>query len=172
MNNVNTENQRTIAVVVDNEVGVLARVVGLFSGRGYNIDSLTVSEVDCRKRLSRITIVARGTDMVLEQIKAQLGRLVPVYKVKDMTIECEQAVERELGLIKMVCEGEKRVEALRVAEIFKARILDITNNSFICEVAGDSDKINAFIKLMEPMGLVDVSRTGVVAMSRGDNPII
>ncbi|MCP4395448.1 MAG: acetolactate synthase small subunit [Alphaproteobacteria bacterium] len=170
MNCDNTEKTRTIAVIVDNEVGVLARVVGLFAGRGYNIDSLTVSEVDCRKHLSRITIVAIGTDMVLEQIKAQLGRLIPVHKVKDMTLDCV-SVERELALFKMVCEGEQRVEALRMAEIFKAKVQDATYRSFIFELTGDTNKINAFVKLMEPLGLVDVSRTGVVAIARGDRPI-
>jgi acetolactate synthase-1/3 small subunit len=159
----------TIAVVVDNEAGVLARVIGLFSGRGYNIDSLTVAEVDVADHLSRITVVTSGTPMIIEQIKAQLSRLVPVHKVTDLTIEGPH-VERELALIKVTGSGEKRVESLRIADIFRARVVDSTNDSFVFEMTGAPSKIYAFINLMVPLGLVDVSRTGVVAISRGSEP--
>ena len=156
----------TIGVLVDNEAGVLARVIGLFSGRGYNIDSLTVAEVDPETSQSRITIVTSGTPAVIEQIKAQLDRLVPVHKVSDLTVEGPH-VERELALIKVAGRGEKRVESLRIADIFRARVVDSTNESFVFEMTGTSAKLNAFINLMAPLGLVDVSRTGVVAIARG-----
>jgi acetolactate synthase-1/3 small subunit len=158
--------KHTIGLFVDNEAGVLARVIGLFSGRGYNIESLTVAEVDAEKGLSRITVVTSGTPMVIEQIKAQLGRLVPVHKVSDLTTE-GPAVERELALIKVESSGEQRVESLRIADIFRARVVDSTSHSFVFEMTGSTDKLNAFISLMIPLGLVDVSRTGVVAISRG-----
>ncbi|MFQ5785297.1 MAG: acetolactate synthase small subunit [Alphaproteobacteria bacterium] len=160
----------TIAVLVDNEAGVLARVIGLFSGRGYNIDSLTVAEVDAAATLSRITIATSGPPMVIEQIKAQLERLVPVHKVSDLTIN-GPCVERELALIKVAGSGDKRVESLRIADIFRARVVDSTNESFVFEMTGTTDKLNAFINLMMPLGLVDVSRTGIVAISRGANPL-
>ncbi len=156
----------TIAVLVDNEAGVLARVIGLFSGRGYNIESLTVAEVDPAERLSRITLVTSGTPMVIEQIKAQLGRLVPVHKVRDLTVE-GPSVARELALVKVVGTGEKRVESLRIADIFRANVVDSTNESFVFEIVGKTEKLDAFIGLMEPLGLVDVSRTGVAAIARG-----
>ena len=158
--------RHTIAVLVDNEPGILARVVGLFSGRGYNIESLTVAEVDQENNLSRITIVTSGTTMIIEQIKAQLSRLVPVRVVHDLTEE-GPAVERELVLIKMAGTGEKRIESLRLADIFRARVVDSTIESFVFEITGSAEKLNAFINLMKPLGLVDVSRTGVVAISRG-----
>jgi acetolactate synthase-1/3 small subunit len=160
----------TIAILVDNEPGVLARVVGLFSGRGYNIDSLTVSQVDEEHGRSRITIVTAGTEMIIEQIQAQLRRLVPVHRVSDLIAEGPH-VERELALVKVAGAGEKRVEALRIADIFRARVVDSTIESFVFEITGASDKIDAFIQLMQPLGLVDVSRTGVVAISRGPKPI-
>jgi acetolactate synthase-1/3 small subunit len=165
-----TIEQHTMAVLVDNEAGVLARVIGLFSGRGYNIDSLTVAEVDAEAHLSRITIVTSGTPMVIEQIKAQLERLVPVHRVRDLTVEL-RAVEREMALVKVHSTGEKRVEALRIADIFRARVVDSTNESFVFEITGAVDKIDAFIELMVPLGLVDVSRTGVVAIARGPDPL-
>ena len=164
------ENAHTIAVLVDNEPGVLARVIGLFSGRGYNIESLTVAETDIEQNLSRITVVTTGTPMVIEQIKAQLGRLVPVHNVKDLTLH-GQSVERELALIKVGGTGEKRVESLRIADIFRARVLDSTNESFIFEIVGKSAKLDAFINLMRPLGLIDVSRTGVAAIARGPRPL-
>ena len=160
------EQRHTIAVLVDNEPGVLARVIGLFSGRGYNIDSLTVAEVDAARTLSRITVVTSGSPMVIEQIKAQLARLVPVHKVSDLTQE-GPAVERELALIKVAGSGEPRVESLRIADVFRARVVDSTNRSFVFEMTGSTAKIDAFINLMRPLGLVDISRTGVVAISRG-----
>ncbi len=156
----------TLAVLVDNEPGVLARVIGLFSGRGYNIESLTVAEVDEQNRLSRITIVTSGTLQVIEQIKAQLERLVPVRRVGDLTVEGPH-LERELALIKVASTGEKRVESLRIADIFRARVVDSTADSFVFEMTGSTDKLNAFIGLMAPLGLVDVSRTGVVGIARG-----
>jgi acetolactate synthase-1/3 small subunit len=162
--------EHTISVLVDNEAGVLARVVGLFSGRGYNIESLTVAEVDPENALSRITIVTSGTPMIIEQIKAQLERLVPVHKVNDLTLEGPH-VARELAMVKVVGSGEKRVESLRIADIFRARAVDSTNKSFVFEIVGDTGKVNAFIKLMEKLGLTEVSRTGVVAIARGTKGI-
>jgi acetolactate synthase-1/3 small subunit len=159
--------RHTIAVLVDNEPGILARVVGLFSGRGYNIESLVVAETDAKQHLSRITIVTSGTPMVIEQIKAQLDRLVPVHKVSDLTIG-GPSVERELALVKVASAGDKRVESLRIADIFRARVIDSTTQSFVFELTGSTEKLNAFINLMEPLGLVEVSRTGVVAIARGD----
>ncbi|BBK32492.1 acetolactate synthase small subunit [Stella humosa] len=158
--------RHTIAVLVDNEPGVLARVIGLFSGRGYNIESLTVAEVDPEVHLSRITVVTSGTPMIIEQIKAQLHRLVPVHAVRDLTLE-GKSVERELALIKVVGTGEKRIESLRLADIFRARVIDSTTESFVFEMTGSTEKLDAFIGLMRPLGLIDVSRTGVVAISRG-----
>ncbi len=165
-----TVERHTIAVLVDNEAGVLARVIGLFSGRGYNIESLTVAEVNTREQLSRITIVTTGTKMIVEQIKNQLRRLVPVHKISDLTLEGAH-VSRELALVKVSGVGEKRVEALRIADIFRANVIDATNESFVFEVVGATDKVDAFVKLMDPLGLVDVSRTGVVAIARGPNPL-
>jgi acetolactate synthase-1/3 small subunit len=162
--------RHTIAVLVDNEPGVLARVIGLFSGRGYNIESLTVAEVNAAESLSRITVVTSGTPMVIEQIKAQLGRLVPVHKVSDLTVAGPH-VERELALVKVRGSGERRVEALRIADIFRARALDSTAESFVFEIVGDAGKLDAFIALMSGLGLVDVSRTGVVAIARGPEPL-
>jgi len=159
-------NHHTIAVLVDNEPGVLARVIGLFSGRGYNIESLTVAEVDAKERLSRITIVTSGTPMIIEQIKAQLGRLVPIHKVSDLTREGPH-VEREVALIKVVGTGEKRVESLRIADIFRARVIDSTIGSFVFEMTGSTEKIDAFVNLMAPLGLVEITRSGVVALMRG-----
>jgi len=156
----------TLAVIVDNEPGVLARVIGLFSGRGYNIDSLTVSETEHEKHLSRITVVTRGTPMVIEQIKNQLERLVPVHHVLDLTVT-GRAIERELAMIKVRGSGDKRVEALRLAEAFRARVIDATIESFVFEITGNTSKINQFIDLMRPLGLVEVSRTGVAAITRG-----
>ena len=158
--------RHTISLLVDNEPGVLARVIGLFSGRGYNIESLTVAEVDDAAHLSRITIVTVGTPMVIEQVKAQLSRLVPVHSVSDLTTNGPH-VGRELALLKVRASGEKRVESLRIADIFRARAVDSTAESFVFEMTGSTDKINAFIDLMRPLGLIDVSRTGVVAISRG-----
>ena len=161
-----TIEKHTIAVLVDNEPGVLARVIGLFSGRGYNIESLTVAEIDKENNLSRITIVTSGTRMIIEQIKAQLDRLVPVHRVHDLTDE-GPSVERELALVKVAGSGEKRIESMRIAEIFKARVVDATLNSFIFELTGTADELTDFIGLMGQLGLVEVSCTGVVAMSRG-----
>ena len=158
--------RHTIAVLVDNEAGVLARVIGLFSGRGYNIESLTVAEVDPEEAVSRISIVTSGTPMIIEQIKAQLDRLVPVRQLRDLTVE-GPSVERELALVKVRATGNKRVEALRVSEIFRARAIDSTNNSFVFEISGSTDKLDAFIRLMKSLGLIEVSRTGVVAIARG-----
>ncbi len=160
----------TIAVLVENEAGILARVVGLFSGRGYNIESLTVAPVDEAKRISRITIVTSGTEMVIEQIKAQLDRLVPVHKVADLTLEGPH-LAREMALIKVVGKGEHRMEALRLADAFRARVVDATIESFVFEMTGAGDKLDAFIALMRPLGLAEVSRTGVVAIARGAGSI-
>ncbi|MGY9005567.1 MAG: acetolactate synthase small subunit [Alphaproteobacteria bacterium] len=162
--------RHTIAVLVDNESGVLARVIGLFSGRGYNIESLTVAEVDTEAMLSRITVVTSGTPQIIEQIKAQLNRLVPVHKVSDLTQDSPH-VARELALIKVRGGGDKRVESLRIADVFRAGVVDSTARSFVFEITGSTEKIDAFINLMEPLGLVDVSRTGIVAIARGEKPI-
>ena len=156
----------TISVLVANEPGILARVVGLFSGRGYNIESLTVAETNAKESQSRITIVTKGTPMIIEQIKAQLDRLVPVYRVRDLTVEGPH-IERELALVKVKGVGEQRVEALRLADVFRAKVIDAKSDSFVFEVTGNSDKVQTFIGLMEALGLVDVCRTGIVAMSRG-----
>lgn len=160
------EESHTLAVMVENEPGVLARVIGLFSGRGYNIDSLTVAEVDHTGHRSRITLVTRGTPAVIEQIKAQLGRIVPVLEVHDLTVE-GPAVERELGLFKVRGQGDKRVEALRIAEIFRANVVDSTLESFVFELVGTPTKLDAFADLMRPLGLNDQARTGVAALARG-----
>ncbi len=160
----------TISVLVENESGVLARVIGLFSGRGYNIDSLTVAPVDDDRRRSRITIVATGTEMVIEQIKAQLDRLVPVYRVADLSREGPH-LARELALIKVVGAGEKRAEALRLADAFRARVIDATTESFVFELTGATDKLDAFLDLMRPLGLIEISRTGVAAIARGTRTI-
>ena len=156
----------TLSVIVDNEPGVLARVIGLFSGRGYNIESLTVSETEHERHLSRITIVTRGTPMVIEQIKNQLDRLVPVHRVVDMTV-AGPAIARELAMVKVRGKGDHRVEALRLADAFRARVIDATTESFVFEITGATDKIDQFVTLMLPLGLVEVSRTGIVAIGRG-----
>jgi acetolactate synthase-1/3 small subunit len=163
---IETSVRHTLSVLVDNEPGVLARVIGLFSGRGYNIDSLTVSETEHQKHLSRITIVTTGTPMVIEQIKNQLERLVPVHRVIDLTVS-GPAIERELAMVKVRGKGDHRVEALRLADAFRARVIDATVESFIFEITGRSDKIDQFVEMMLPLGLAEVSRTGIVAISRG-----
>ncbi|MEM6849099.1 MAG: acetolactate synthase small subunit [Pseudomonadota bacterium] len=157
----------TLSVLVDNEPGVLARVIGLFSGRGYNIDSLTVSETEHERGLSRITIVTTGTPMVIEQIKHQLFRIVPVHRVSDLTADQRDAIERELALVKVAGSGDQRVEALRLAKAFDAQTIDATLESFIFEVTGATSDINRFVSLMSRIGLVEVSRTGIAAISRG-----
>lgn len=162
----------TLSVLVDNEPGVLARVIGLFSGRGYNIESLTVSETEHASHLSRITVVTRGTPHVLEQIKAQLERIVPVHRVVDLTVRArefgqERPIERELALIKVAGNGEHRLEALRLAEAFHAKVIDATVQHFVFEITGKSSKIDQFIAIMQPLGLNEVCRTGIAAMNRG-----
>ncbi len=161
------EERHTLAVIVDNEPGVLARVIGLFSGRGYNIDSLTVAEVDHTGHMSRITIVTTGTPQIIEQIKAQLGRIVVVHEVHDLTVE-GRTVERELALLRVTGTGDKRVEALRLADIFRANVVDSTLDSFVFEITGTSEKVDAFADLMRPLGLEEIARTGVAALSRGN----
>ena len=156
----------TISVLVENEAGVLARVIGLFSGRGYNIDSLTVSETEHEKHLSRITIVTRGTPMVIEQIKNQLDRLVPVHRVIDMTVAGPH-IERELAMVKVRGKGEHRMEALRLADAFRARVIDASTEHFVFEITGRTSKIEQFIQIMTELGLVEVSRTGIAAIGRG-----
>jgi acetolactate synthase-1/3 small subunit len=160
----------TLSVLVDNEPGVLARVVGLFSGRGYNIESLTVAEVAHGEHLSRITIVTTGTPEVIEQISHQLERIVPIHKVTDLTV-FGKSIQRELAMVKVRGKGEHRVEAMRLADAFRARVIDATTESFVFELTGRPDKIDDFIELMRPLGLVEVSRTGVAAISRGPDPI-
>ena len=162
--------RRTIAVLVDNEPGVLARVIGLFSGRGYNIESLTVTAVEREMGLSRITVVTTGTPQVLEQIKAQLDRLVPVHRVADLSLQGPY-VERELALVKVSGIDDKRVEALRIAGIFDAEVVDAGLDFFIFEAAHRPDKLDRFIELMKPLGMVEMSRTGVVAIARGKDSL-
>ena len=158
---------RTLSVLVDNEPGVLARVIGLFSGRGYNIDSLTVTETEHEKHVSRITIVTKGTPQVLEQIKHQLERMVPVHTVIDLTAAPGGGIERELALIKVAGKGDKRIEALRLAEIFRANVIDASTEHFVFEITGRPTKIEQFIAIMTELGLVEVSRTGIAAIGRG-----
>lgn len=170
-----TTRRHTLAVLVDNEFGVLARVIGLFSGRGYNIESLTVAEVDHDKHganggRSRITIVTSGTEAVIEQIKKLLEKMVPVYKVHDLTIEGPH-VERELALVKVVSDGKNRIEALRLADVFGARVIDATPVSFVFELTGESAKLDEFVNLITPLGIKEVCRTGISAISRGKDGI-
>jgi len=160
------EERHTLAVLVDNEPGVLARVIGLFSGRGYNIESLTVAETDHTGHISRITIVTTGTPAVIDQIKAQLDRMVPVHGVTDLTVAGGH-VERELALVKVASTGEPRVEALRMADLMGARVVDVTLESFIFELADTQANIDDFVELMRPLGLVEFARTGIAAMMRG-----
>ena len=162
-----TIERHIISVLVDDEPGVLARVIGLFSGRGYNIQSLTVAEVEGSLNLSRISIVTSGTPMVVEQIKAQLARLVPIHSVCDLT-EMDAAIERELALVKIINDGKNRIESLRIADTFRARTLDSTLGSFVFEATGNSTKVAAFIDLMHSLGKVEIARTGVSAISRGN----
>ncbi len=161
--------RHTLSVLVDNEPGVLARVVGLFSGRGYNIESLTVAEVAHIEHWSRITIVTTGTPEAIEQISAQLERIVPIHKVTDLTVR-GRSIERELAMVKVSGKGDMRVEALRLADAFKANVVDATLESFIFELTGSSEKIDDFVDLMRPVGLVELSRTGVAAITRGVDP--
>lgn len=161
-----TQERHTLAVIVDNEPGILARIAGLFTARGYNIESLTVSEITADNLISRITIVTSASAPVMEQIIAQLERLVPVHKVTDLT-EAGAHVERELALVKVKGTGDHRIEALRLAEVYRARVVDATIGSFVFEVTGGREKINKFVELMRELGLVEVARTGIVAISRG-----
>lgn len=158
--------KHTLSIIVDNESGVLARIVGLFSARGYNIDSLTVADVSTDHAVSRITIVTSGPPPVIDQIIAQLDRLVPVHRVLDLT-ELGPHVEREMALVKVAGTGDKRLEALRLADIFRARPVDTSINGFVFEVSGSTEKVDQFIALMREVGLVEVARTGVVAIARG-----
>ena len=164
-----TMHSATLSVLVENEAGVLARVIGLFSGRGYNIDSLTVAPVDASRAQSRINVVTSGTEMVIAQIKAQLDRLVPVYRVADLTQGPH--IARELALIKVVSDGNARSESLRIADAFRARVIDATVTSFVFELTGGTDKIDAFVELMRPLGLAEISRSGVAAIARGPGTI-
>ena len=165
-----TETRAVISVLVENESGVLARVIGLFSGRGYNIESLTVAPVEDGRGRSRINIVTSGTPMVIEQIKALLDRLVPVHRVSDLTKDGPH-VAREMALIKVVSTGELRSEALRIADAFRARPVDTTTGSFVFELTGATEKLDAFIELMRPLGLVEISRSGIAAIARGPRTI-
>jgi acetolactate synthase-1/3 small subunit len=164
------EDRHILAVLVDNEFGVLNRVAGLFSARGYNIVSLTVAEVDARRGLSRITVVTRGSAAKIKHIIALLERMVPVHKVHDLTVE-GPFVERELALVKVVGEGDQRLEALRIADIFRAKPVDTSIESFVFEITGTTEKVNSFIDLMRPLGLVEICRTGVASVARGKKGI-
>jgi acetolactate synthase-1/3 small subunit len=158
--------KHTLSILVDNESGVLARIVGLFSARGYNIESLTVADVTADHAVSRITVVTSGPPPMIEQVMAQLDRLVPVHRVLDLTAMGPH-VEREMALVKVAGTGDKRVEALRLADIFRARPVDTSTQSFVFEVSGSTEKVDQFIALMREVGLVEVARTGVVAIARG-----
>ena len=161
-----TAERHTLAVIVDNEPGILARIAGLFTARGYNIESLTVSEISDDDAVSRITIVTSASPSVMEQIVAQLERLVPVHKVIDLTV-LGPHVERELALVKVRGSGDHRIEALRLAEVYRARVVDATTSSFVFEVTGGREKLDKFVELMRELGLVEVARTGIVAIARG-----
>jgi len=165
-----TRERHTLSVIVDNESGILARIAGLFSSRGYNIESLTVAEVTEDETVSRITIVTSGSPEVIDQIIAQLDRLVPVHKVIDLT-ELGPHVERELALVKVRGTGDHRIEALRLAEVYRARVVDATTSSFVFEVTGGSEKIDKFLELMREVGLIEVARTGVAAIARGKEAV-
>ncbi len=165
-----TQRSATISVLVENEAGVLARVIGLFSGRGYNIDSLTVAPVDNDRARSRINIVTSGTDMIIAQIKAQLDRLVPIHRVADLSMDGPH-IAREMALVKVVGTGNSRAEALRLSDAFRARVVDATTESFVFEMTGSTEKLDAFVELMRPLGLAEVSRTGVAAIARGTRVI-
>jgi acetolactate synthase-1/3 small subunit len=161
--------RHVLNVIVDNEPGILAKITGMFTARGYNIDSLTVADISEDHAISRITIVTRGPEPVIDQIRAQLERLVPVHKVIDLT-ESGGHVERELALIKVAGKGDSRVEALRIAELFRANVVDTTTSSFVFELTGSPEKIDSFIALMRELGLVEVGRSGIVGMVRGPEP--
>ncbi|MEO1968030.1 MAG: acetolactate synthase small subunit [Sphingomonadaceae bacterium] len=158
--------RHVLTIQVDNEAGILAKIAGLFTARGYNIDSLTVADISEDHAVSRITIVTNGPPPVIDQIRAQLERLVPVHKVTDLT-EQGAYVERELALVKVAGTGEKRVEALRIAELFRAKVVDTTTSSFVFEITGTTEKIGSFLALMRELGLVEVGRSGIVGMIRG-----
>jgi acetolactate synthase I/III small subunit len=162
--------RHTLSVTVSNEPGVLARIAGMFSSRGYNIESLTVADITEDDAVSRITIVTVGTPAVIEQVVAQLDRMVPVHKITDLTLLGDH-VERELALVKVAGSGEHRIEALRLAEVFRANVVDTTIGSFVFEVTGASTKIDRFVELMGEIGLVEVARTGIVAMARGKEAV-
>lgn len=165
------KHRHIIACLVDNEFGVLGRVIGLFSGRGYNIESLTVAEVDGEENLSRITIVTSGSDMIIEQIKALLERLVPIHKVVDLTVETEDAIERELMMAKVVCKPKDHNKVLDIANAWNARVMDSTPNSFVFSFAASPERLDEIIELMTPLGLIEICRTGSIAISRGDSGI-
>ncbi|APL94323.1 acetolactate synthase small subunit [Sphingobium sp. TA15] len=158
--------RHVLSLTVSNEAGILARIAGLFTARGYNIDSLTVADITPDHAISRITIVTSGPPKVIDQIIAQLERLVPVHKVTDLT-DNGPFVERELALVKVAGTGENRIEALRLADVFRAKVVDTTIESFIFEITGTTDKIDNFVGLMRQIGLVEVGRTGVVGLIRG-----
>jgi acetolactate synthase I/III small subunit len=160
------QERHTLSVIVSNEPGVLARIAGMFTARGYNIESLTVADITEDDAISRITIVTTGTPAVIEQVVAQLDRLVPVHKVTDLTITGEH-IEREMALVKVQGVGDHRIEALRLADVFRANVVDTTITSFVFELTGASSKLDKFVELMSEIGLVEVARTGIVAMSRG-----
>ncbi|WP_370034113.1 acetolactate synthase small subunit [Qipengyuania mesophila] len=158
--------RHVLNVIVDNEPGILAKITGMFTARGYNIDSLTVADISEDHAISRITIVTKGPEPVIDQIRAQLERLVPVHKVIDLTEEGAH-VERELALVKVAGKGDNRVESLRIAELFRANVVDTTTQSFVFELTGAPEKIDSFIALMRELGLVEVGRSGIVGMMRG-----
>ena len=164
------ESKHTVSVLVDNEPGVLARVIGLISGRGYNIDSLSVAEVDVKSHISRITFVTPGNEETINKIIAQLQKLIPVKKAVNITLD-KKGIEREMALVKVVATGEKRVESLRLSDAFRAKVIDTTHDSFVFELNGSPVKIDAFIDLMTPLGLSEISRTGVVAIARGSEKL-
>jgi acetolactate synthase-1/3 small subunit len=159
-----------LAILVANEPGVLARVIGLFSGRGYNIESLAVAEVDGERHLSRITIVTSGTNDIVNQIKAQLGRLVPVQRVVDLG-EAGAWIEREMALLKVAAEGASRVEVLRLAEAGRARVIDGAASPLVFHFAGTPDEVSRFLEQMRPHGLIEVVRTGTVGIGMDERTL-
>ena len=154
-------------VWVDNEAGVLARVVGLFSGRGYNIESLAVAEVDATKNISRITIVTTGTPQVIDQIKLQLKKLVPVHKVADFKREDKKVIFKEMALLKIVSSQKKIDKCVKACKNFNPIILDKTKKSVVIQITALRREIDKMNKKLKPLGLVSASRTGAIAMTRG-----
>jgi len=156
--------RHTITVLVENEFGVLTRITGLFSARGYNIESLNVAPT-MDASMSRMTLVTRGDEHVIEQIKKQLNKLIPVIKTEDLTRQ--EHMEREMILVKVSASEETRAEVLRMAEVFRASVVDVSESSYTLELTGKARKLDAFLRMLEPNGVIEMTRTGPVGMRRG-----